>query len=70
MNMKMIAAIFAGIALLATLPGFWLTVLPVIAQLGKIAVVIAAAGFAVTAVAYVIDELIPEVAFDAADIHP
>ena len=36
--MKIFAAIFAGIALLATLPGFWLNVLPILAQLGKIAV--------------------------------
>ena len=68
--MKIFAAVFAGIALLATLPGFWLSVLPILAQLGKIAVAIAAAGFAISAVAYVMDDLIPGVAFDAADIHP
>lgn len=68
--MKIFAAVFAGIALLATLPGFWLSVLPILAQLGKIAVAIAVAGFAISAVAYVIDDLIPGVAFDAADIHP
>lgn len=68
--MKIFAAVFAGIALLATLPGFWLSVLPILAQLGKIAVAIAVAGFAISAVAYVMDDLIPGVAFDAADIHP
>lgn len=68
--MKIFAAVFAGIALLATLPGFWLDVLPIIAQLGKIAVATAATGFAICAAAYVLDDLIPKVAFDAADIHP
>ena len=68
--MKIFAVVFAGIALLATLPGFWLNVLPILAQLGKIAVAIAAAGFAISFVAYVVDELIPGVTFDAADIHP
>ena len=68
--MKVFAVIFAAIALLATLPGFWLSVLPIIAQLGKIAVAIAATGFAISAVAYVMDDLIPVVEFDAADIHP
>ena len=68
--MKTFAVVFAGIALLASLPGFWLSVLPVLAQLGRIAVAIAAAGFAISAIAYVTDELIPAVAFDADDIHP
>lgn len=68
--MKIFAIVFASIALLATLPGFWLSVLPIIAQLGKIAVAIAATGFAISAVAYLMDDLIPGVAFDAADIHP
>ena len=68
--MKIFAAVFAGIALLATLPGFWLNVLPVLAQLGKIAVVIAVAGFVISAIAYVVDEVLPRITFDADDIHP
>lgn len=68
--MKIIAAVFAGIALLFALPGFGMQVLPVISQLGKIAVALALTGFLITAVAYLLDELIPSVTFEAADINP
>jgi len=68
--MKVLAAVFAGIAVLAALLGFGMNVLPILAQLGKIAAAIAMAGFAITAVTYVLEELIPVVAFEAADIHP
>lgn len=68
--MKIIAAIFACIALLSTLPGFGMKVLPIISQLGKIAVALAMAGFLITAVAYLLDELIPSVTFEADDINP
>ena len=68
--MKIIAAIFAFIALLSTLPGFGMEVLPIISQLGKIAVALAMAGFLITAVAYLLDELIPSVTFEADDINP
>ena len=68
--MKVLAAVFASIALLAALVGFGMNVLPILAQLGRIAAAIAMAGFAITAVTYVMEELIPVVAFEAADIHP
>ena len=68
--MKVLAAVFASIAFLAALVGFGMNVLPIVAQLGKIAAAIAMGGVAITAVAYVLEELIPAVAFEAADIHP
>ena len=68
--MKILAAVFAGIALLAALVGFGMNVLPILSQLGKIATAIAMAGFAITAVAYVLDELTPTFAFENDDIHP
>ena len=68
--MKVLAAVFASIAFLAALVGFGMNVLPIVAQLGKIATAIAMGGVAITAVAYVMEEVIPAVAFEAADIHP
>lgn len=68
--MKVLATVFASIALLAALVGFGMDVLPIVAQLGKIAAAIAMGGVAITAVAYVMEELIPAVTFEAADIHP
>lgn len=68
--MKILAAVFAGIALLAALMGFGMNVLPILSQLGKIATAIAMAGFAITAAAYVLDELTPIFAFENDDIHP
>lgn len=68
--MKVLATVFASISLLAALVGFGMDVLPIIAQLGKIAAAIAMGGVVITAVAYVMEELIPSVTFEAADIHP
>ena len=68
--MKLLATVFAAIALLAVLFGFTANGLPIFAVLGKTAAVIALAGFIVTAFAYVLDELIPRVGFDVEDIHP
>ena len=67
--MKHLAALFASISLLAAVCGFGLNVIPIIANCGKIAAGIALLGFAVTAALYVLDELIPPLAFDASDIH-
>ena len=68
--MKILATVFAAIALLAILFGYTTNGPPVFAVLGKTAAVIALAGFIVTAFAYVMDELIPHIGFDADDIHP
>ena len=68
--MKPLAAVFAAISLLAAILGFGMNVLPILALLGKMAAAIALAGFAITAVAYVMEELIPHVDFEADDIHP
>jgi len=68
--MKLLAAVFASIALLAALLGFGLNVMPILALLGKVAASIALAGFTITAVAYMTEELIPLLNFEADDIHP
>ena len=68
--MKILAAVFAAIALLATLLGFGLSVLPILAMLGKIAAAIAFAGFTITAILYTTEELMPALSFEADDIHP
>ena len=68
--MKPLAAVFAAISLLAAILGFGMNVLPILAFLGKMAAAIALAGFAITTVAYVMEELIPLVDFEADDIHP
>lgn len=68
--MKILAAVFAAIALLATLLGFGLNVLPILAMLGKTAAAIALAGFTITAILYTTDELMPLLSFEADDIHP
>ena len=68
--MKIIAAIFADIALLSAVLGFGMEVLPILSQLGKIAAALGMAGFVITAVAYVLDELLPSITFKADDINP
>lgn len=68
--MKIIAAIFAVVALLSAVLGFGMEVLPILSQLGKIAAALAMAGFVITAVAYVPDELLPSITFKADDINP
>lgn len=68
--MKILAAVFAGIALLAALLGFGMNVIPFLSLLGKTAAVVALAGFVMTATAHVLDEVVPLVEFDAGDIHP
>jgi hypothetical protein len=68
--MKLLAAVFAGIALLAALLGFGIHGIPIFSMLGKITAVIALAGLASTTAAYAMDDLIPSVDFDADDIHP
>ncbi|MCY7389859.1 MAG: hypothetical protein LH481_17690 [Burkholderiales bacterium] len=68
--MKIIAAIFATIALLSAMLGFGMDTLPILSQLGRIAMLLAAAGFTITAVAYTLDELEALMAFNVSDIHP
>jgi hypothetical protein len=68
--MKILAAIFAAIALLSALLGFGMDVLPILALLGKTAAVIALVGCAITVLAYITGELTLLVNFDADDIHP
>lgn len=68
--MKLLAILFAVIALIALLFGFTTNVIPLFSVLGKAAALIALAGFTVTAIAYMTDEWMPSVAFDVEDIHP
>ncbi|MEO8384700.1 MAG: hypothetical protein ABI583_05630 [Betaproteobacteria bacterium] len=68
--MKIIAAIFAVIAVLTATVGFLPDVLPILTTLGRIAAGLALAGFAATALVYTIDELAPSLAFDNNDINP
>ncbi len=65
-----LAAVFATIALLSIVLGFGMNVLPILSQLGKIAAILALCGFAITALAYALEEIAPVVAFDVNDIHP
>ena len=66
--MKLLAAVFAGIALLAALLGFGINAIPIFCVLGKVATAIALAGFAVTALAHATEDLTPLVEFKAGDI--
>ena len=68
--MKIFAAIFASIALFAALLGFGGHAVPLVTSLAKFASILAFAGFLFTALAYVIDELLPMVAFEINDIQP
>ncbi len=68
--MKIIAAIFAAIALLTAIVGCMPNVLPILTHLGRIAAVLALAGFAATALAYALEELVPVMAFENNDINP
>jgi len=65
-----LAGVFATIALLSIVLGFGMNVLPIFSQLGKIAAIFAIGGFAVTALAYALEEIAPAIAFDVNDIHP
>ncbi len=66
--MKIFAAIFASIALFAALLGFAGHTVPLVIHLAKFATVLATAGFLMTALAYVMDELLPTVAFEVSNI--
>lgn len=68
--MKILAAIFASIALFAALLSFGGHAVPLVNHLAKFATVLAFAGFLITALAYVMDELLPTVAFEINDIQP
>ena len=68
--MKLLAAIFAFIALSAAVLGFAMDVMPVLALLGKLAALIALAGFTIVAVACVSEKFDALYRFDADDIHP
>ena len=63
--MKLLAAVFAGITLLAALLGFGMNVLPILSLLGKWAAAIALSGFALTAIAHWMEELIPQAESEA-----
>ena len=67
--MKLLAAVFAGIALLAALLGFGTNAIPILCMLGKVAAAIALAGFAVTALAHATEDLTPLVEFKAGNIR-
>lgn len=67
--MKLLAAIFAAITLLAALLGFTTHEIPIFSLLGKLAAAIALLGFMITAAAYTMDEILPLVNFKADDIH-
>ena len=69
-KMKIIAAIFAVIALFTAIVGFMPNILPILSHLGRIAAMLALAGFAATALAYALDELAPIMAFNNNDINP
>ena len=49
--MKLLAAVFAAILLLAMLPGFVLDVMPLLVVLGKLSAAVALAGLAVSLIA-------------------
>jgi hypothetical protein len=68
--MKIIAAIFAAITILAAILGFVPNELPILTHLGRLAAMLALAGFAVTALAYALEELVPIMAFENNDINP
>lgn len=68
--MKIIAAVFAAIALLTAIVGFMPNLLPILTHLGRIAAILALAGFAATALAVALDELAPIMAFENNDINP
>ena len=63
--MKLLAAVFAVISLLALVLGFGMNTIPLFSMLGKIAALMGMAGFIVTTVAHMMEEAIPAVAFDA-----
>lgn len=66
--MKPLAAVFATVTVLAALLGFGLNVLPILALLGRVAAAIALAGFTVTVVAYLMEEIIPPAGIEADDL--
>lgn len=61
--MKPLAAIFAVIALSAAILAFGVDVLLLYAHVGKMAFVLALLGFFLTASAYLVDELLPDLDF-------
>jgi hypothetical protein len=65
-----IAGVFAIIAILSLMLGLNVSVLPILSQLGKIAAMLALSGFAITALAYALEEIAPVIAFDVNDIQP
>jgi hypothetical protein len=67
--MKLLAAVFAGITLLAALLGFGMNVLPILSLLGRLAATAALAGLVLTLVAHSMEELIPPVEFGNGDVH-
>lgn len=67
--MKPLAAVFATITVLAALLGFGMNVLPILGLLGRVAAAIALAGFTVTAIAYMMEELIAPVGDDADELR-
>jgi uncharacterized membrane protein required for colicin V production len=67
--MKLLAAVFAGITLLAALLGFGMNVLPILSLLGKWGAAIALSGFALTSIAHWLEELIPQLEFETGDVH-
>ena len=67
--MKLLAAVFAVIAFLSVLLGFAMNTMPILSLAGKVAALTAMVGLAVTAVAYVTEEVIPQLVFVMDDFH-
>ncbi len=68
--MKILAAVFAVITLLAALLGFTTHAIPIYSILGKMAAGIALMGLVITVIAYLTDDVLPHANFSVDDIHP
>lgn len=66
--MKLLAALFAFIALLAAVLGFGMNAIPLFSMLGKVAALMGMAGFVITTVAHVMEETIPAAVFEAEEL--
>lgn len=66
--MKLLAALFAFIALVAAVLGFGMNAIPLFSMLGKVAALMGMAGFVITTVAHVMEEAIPAAVFEAEEL--
>jgi hypothetical protein len=66
--MKLLAALFAFITLLAAVLGFGMNAIPLFSMLGKVATLAGMAGFVITTVAHLMEESIPAAAFEVQEL--